>query len=606
MDGGSLASLPADLLPLVARHLDARSLGRLTCTNRHLAGLLAEDDAWLPLFHRLSRQLPPAGVPPRAALRSLTALSDARWTPLARSPPHRHAGFEPRRHSPVWREHACLVACEGGRALVLFGGRGEFGFYDDSWRCELTPGGARWERVAERGARPRPRCFNSDGGGGRVLRCGAEEWLVLFGGLCEEGYRDAQTWLLGPLGATPSAWRWHRLPAGSRREPAPCFHHSLTVASAEGADVLCLMGGHNWQLQPISHLYLLALEGATLERAAEPAGEPRWRFEKVRWRRQPSDGGPPARGFHSAAYWLAPGGVEYLVVSCGAKGPLSEPFADTWLFDLRAGVWRELAAILPHKCSHAASAIVRHKLVLCGGIHDKELGTRWVVSNEVWLLDLEACLRGGGAWERCAPLPEEHPVRQPYASASAFALFGGSCLLVLGGHSGVCDHFGDGAVGEAWALHESQLIAGGEGGFSPPSASRLVEADPVTLPSASRLVAADPVTLNADMPYREIPTAGLELLQPSPDQHGELNGSTAYADELLLSEAEGPDRLAVVLQRRNLLYSKGAAPAVASFGDTIFALTPAYMLESNAPVGLNVSKLCIFPRDADEGSTSRA
>ena len=63
------------------------------------------------------------------------------------------------------------------------------------------------------------------------------EWLCVFGGLRDEGFRDNMTFLLGPLGPAAGAagWKWTEVlpaPAGHPQAPGrpePRFHHTVTA-----------------------------------------------------------------------------------------------------------------------------------------------------------------------------------------------------------------------------------------------------------------------------------------------------------------------------------------------------------------------------------------
>ena len=150
----------------------------------------------------------------------------------------RNGGINGNNVAPRWREHACVLICNAGRRLVMFGGRDAKSatYFADTWMADLQTG--QWRRVAEGGPHPCARCFNSDAGGARVMRSGDEEWAVLFGGLCQPGYRDAQTWMLGPLEDEPEAWSWFRVAQDVVVGHCPCarFHHSMTLVPRTAAN----------------------------------------------------------------------------------------------------------------------------------------------------------------------------------------------------------------------------------------------------------------------------------------------------------------------------------------------------------------------------------
>ena len=89
------------------------------------------------------------------------------------------------------------------------------------------------------------------------------EWMVVQGGLREEGFRDNETWVLGPLGAAAgaAAWRWFEVQEGggaqSPERPSPRFHH--TVSGVRGGAGLLVVGGHDHRIRPILQPWALSL-----------------------------------------------------------------------------------------------------------------------------------------------------------------------------------------------------------------------------------------------------------------------------------------------------------------------------------------------------------
>ena len=183
---------------------------------------------------------------------------------------------------PPGREHYVAFATE--RWLILYGGAGGgAGAFSDTWALELELGA--WQRLAVPG--PQARSFNADGGGGGVLLDGlGRRWLVVYGGLRGEGFRDNETWKLGPLEEPLEAWRWHEVQPGfgpqSRLRPMPRFHHTQTVLQGS---TLAVLGGHNFMMRPILQPALLTLRG-----------DETWELLEAR-------GAPPSRAYHCAACW---------------------------------------------------------------------------------------------------------------------------------------------------------------------------------------------------------------------------------------------------------------------------------------------------------------
>ena len=205
-----LSHLAPELLVLVFQQISIFERGRLGQTSKGLAAIAASDEAWSDAWAELEDA--PARSDPRAALRAAWTLDSVKWAALP------SAGGQP---PPMWRQHFSAVS--SGRYVILHGGEGS-----ESMRtCAFDLIDACWHDVAEAPDRfaitmPFPRRFNADAGGGRVLRRGSERWACFFGGHREEGPRDNETWLLGPLTLRPADWRWveaHADPNGRAQSP---------------------------------------------------------------------------------------------------------------------------------------------------------------------------------------------------------------------------------------------------------------------------------------------------------------------------------------------------------------------------------------------------
>ena len=94
---------------------------------------------------------------------------------------------------------------------------GGIGFTSECWALDLQT--AQWTLAATHSeVNPSPRSFGADGGGGGVLTSGdGKEFMVVHGGKRAEGFRDNETWLLGPLGSAAGAgsWSWAEVQADS-------------------------------------------------------------------------------------------------------------------------------------------------------------------------------------------------------------------------------------------------------------------------------------------------------------------------------------------------------------------------------------------------------
>lgn len=551
--------LPSDVLCVVAvQARSAQTLGRLCCTSRHYATVLLTgefEDAWRAVWDAITRGscLPP-GVLAHASLRDVTSLENLRWTSLAspeleepQEPQNvsnammRSGHALPLNKAPRWREDACVLTCNEGRRLVLFGGRdaNRQVYLNDTWACDLTTG--EWQPVHSHGVAPTPRCFDTDAGGWRVLRSGEEEFAVLFGGKCEPGYRDNETWLLGPLDEPPERWAWLRTrpdrEVGTR--PAARFHHSLTVVPRReatalddgdptGDDFLFLIGGHDRTISPIGEdfLHCFSLRDAGYHWLSE---DPNWSGDEsddrrvgatVTWVAQPRDPQPTPRGFHAAAHWSSPWKWgDFVVVSCGLgirdalvddgeleAGDIYQALGDTWLYDVCLSTWMELASLPSgRERSRAALAVAGDRLILAGGCTSSSGHSLLAVGSpfdDLWMLDLLSAVRldssaaggaggavprQGAAWERVI-LPAERVARPPHLNSHACTLHGGAVLLILGGHGmngdrgedrdGSADQFGDLGGRHAHALHEGIALALGISAPARPEARLCVDGLP--------------------------------------------------------------------------------------------------------------------------------
>ena len=191
---------------------------------------------------------------------------------------------------------------------MVFGGQTALGYTSECWALDLETG--EWTFAV--GLMPTPsgpaaRVFGAgaDGGGGGVLRSSSgHEWLVLHGGLRAEGFRDNETWVLGPLGAAATAdkWRWAEIQPGgnpqSEQRPQPRFHHTLSVVRNQ----LVIVGGHDHTLTPILSPYALSVAALSVE--ADASGLPRI----IGLRKPGGDPWPTRRGTPCTkpAPWRAP------------------------------------------------------------------------------------------------------------------------------------------------------------------------------------------------------------------------------------------------------------------------------------------------------------
>ena len=314
--------------------------------------------------------------------------------------------------------------------------------------------------------------------------CDGREWLAVHGGLRPEGFRDNETWLLGPLGAAADAphWRWYEVQPGggaqSRARPPPRFHHSFSVmpGRGDGSSCMVLLGGHDHTISPILSPWVLDLGELAVGDDGRVTGADSVQWHEITSAVDPETGSrssPPPRAHHSAVAWPGHG----LVVFGGEgldDGWGAEFLEDTWLLASRhtaAAVattslseyydswqWIRLASDGPRTAprTHAAATIAcGERLMIFGGYNygpdDDDIFT------DIWALDLQSPAEHG--WQ---PVTESGCDIPQQVGATAVAVHGGKTVLLLGGYLGGdggshLDHFNDpeeGALlcmGHSWA-----------------------------------------------------------------------------------------------------------------------------------------------------------
>lgn len=423
-----LCHLGDELFLHVCDALEAPSLGALGSTSSTLARHLCSEAAW--------RQACCAYGGPVQAANAKTLLQGMLRQRL---------GWEVKEAAPsappARDNHAAFAASFG---ILIFGGKqlGQRRFLNDLWVLDVATG--RWAEAAASGGRggegPAPRAFNADGGAGPggVLRDRlGREWLVVFGGLRGEGFRDNETWALGPLvGGLEAAasWQWRELQGGSgaqsRERPTPRFHHTQTVLRPS---TLAVVGGHNFMVRPILGSALLSFD-------IEVEG-----LEDVRWRHlDEAEGAPEPRAYHAAAEWR-----QQLVLFGGeVRSPFSgyEVERDTWLLDL-SGSWRRLDAVFPVGRSRASAAVVSDRFLCISGGYELATGlaapmVQLQICADLWMLDLQ---NPDGGWSKACDTR-----RSGRLDAMSTVLHGGKTLLIFGGHDGSqLNEFGDPTGGYA-------------------------------------------------------------------------------------------------------------------------------------------------------------
>ena len=450
-----LESLPSDAILRVARYLDAGTLGCLAQCSRSLAAIVIGDAAWEHLAPAAAAGECPSA---RERMRAVVTLELAHWEGLSGAGIPEDgvtvvdagpAVISSARTTPEEREKFAAFLY-GGTTLLVFGGRtyGQSTCLNDCWALDTVT--SEWTRSPAPG--PARRCFGADGGGGGILsgRDG-REWLAVHGGLRPEGFRDNETWLLGPLGAAADAshWRWYEVQPGggaqSRARPPPRFHHSFNILPGRGDSSSCmvLLGGHGHTISPILSPWVLDLGDLAVSDDGHVTGADSVQWHEITAADDPetgSLGSPPPRANHSAVVWPGQG----LVVFGGNN---RVPLEDTWLLASShttataatsslslseyydSWEWIRLASdgAMTGPRSHAAATIVHgERLMIFGGYN---YGPNEDILTDIWALDLQTPAEHG--WQ---PVTETGFDIPQQVGATAVAVHGGKTVLLLGGY----------------------------------------------------------------------------------------------------------------------------------------------------------------------------
>lgn len=408
--------LDDQVLFIVGNYLAALELGRLSQTCSDLSKTLSSDVAW---FAALKAAGAPPSKNPRQTLKSIATLQFS-WECVDQD---LDCG-------PCARQHHVAFATK--RTLVLFAGSTpNRRFLADSWALDVLSG--KWTQAATASSdKPAARKFSADGGGGGVLTDGAgNEWLVIFGGLRAEGFRDNETWMLGPLGLAPDSWKWYEVQEdfSPQSDSRPCarFHHTQTVI---GAGTLVVVGGHNYRIQLTGQMGVLNF--STLE--FDSAGRPD--LDTLSWSLDPLASPRIRRAHHAAVGW------QDHVVIFGGEDVTESPLGDTWLWDKTNQSWHEVPALFNGGRSRASAAIVNGSILVISGGHGLSADMEY---DDIWTLDLNEPSNLG--WINIARPGESIPslpLRNAHLNSSSAVIHDGKTLLVFGGHKGSrVDHFGD-------------------------------------------------------------------------------------------------------------------------------------------------------------------
>lgn len=360
----------------------------------------------------------------RRRIAGLQALDEAAWreipstdvAPLAR------------------RWHSLTPIGDGSSRLCLFGGRCALSgrMLADTWLLEMPADvkePARWTQLEALGLQPPGRAHHDaavvDG-----------RWLVVHGGLRDEGHRSNDTWRLDLTSSMPT---WERIGTRLSPSPDPRYHHTF-VATESGK--LVLFGGHDWRRAPLNDAWVL-----------DASGSPE--IDEMEWRCIEADLKPESRAYHSA---IAMG--QWMIV-CGGELLSGDADATIWALDVKHESWSRTEAEFAGggRMRHAACCLEggpgsEGVLAICGG-H----GVSPAVSRASRCLLLH--VSGAGGLDSC--LGQASPVSEQIYSqqegdeelyvtslgicrrdAVLFSLSSGHLVLFGGNDGTLVDQFGDG------------------------------------------------------------------------------------------------------------------------------------------------------------------
>lgn len=359
----------------------------------------------------------------RRRIAGLQALDEAAWreipstggAPLAR------------------RWHSLTPVGDGTSRLCLFGGRCALNgrMLADTWLLEIpedVKGSASWTKLETLGLQPPGRSHHDaavvDG-----------RWLIVHGGLRDEGHRSNDTWRLDLMSSMPT---WERIGEPFSPSPDPRYHHTF-VATESGK--LVVFGGHDWRRAPLSDAWVLDASGAL-------------DVNEMEWRCIEADSKPESRAYHSA---VAMG--QWMIV-CGGELLSGDADATIWALNVERESWSRVEAEFAGggRMRHAACRLnggpgSEGVLAICGG-H----GASPAVSKASRCLSLRVKMAGGLDSPGQASLVCEQIHSQQEGDEELYVTSLGSCrrdavlfslssghLVLFGGNDGaLVDQFGDG------------------------------------------------------------------------------------------------------------------------------------------------------------------
>lgn len=221
---------------------------------------------------------------------------------------------------PCARVFESLTDVGGKDQLVMFGGTSPYEeqLFSDLWILNVPRNGQPyWKLLETYGDAPPARAHHD-----AVVV--SSRWLVVHGGLLENGCRSSDTWRIDLNSAQP---RWEELgnnPLIPR--PTPRYHHSL-VATASGK--LVLFGGHNYARVALNDAWVLDADG-------RDAALVFW--QELFW----TDELPAPRAYHSATML-----GDYMIVSGGELQDRSSS-NELWALHVTKIEWHRVRVLNSH------------------------------------------------------------------------------------------------------------------------------------------------------------------------------------------------------------------------------------------------------------------
>jgi len=347
--------------------------------------------------------------------------------------------------------HSLTEVAENDTRLCLFGGQSSVSgsMLSDTWLLEMPRQqgeAAQWTKVNVRGRRPP----------GRVRHDAAivhGRWLVIHGGVLENGRRFHDTWRLDLEDAQPS---WEQIGGEDSARPVPRCHHTFLKTST--GDII-IFGGHNFAYEALSDAWILKVAGVAEDGARLV---PRWQrigglFD-----------GPSPRA-HQAALMID----RWMIVSGGETqdGGASD---EVWALDVPSDMWREVpmsgctsGRSLGGLMQHMACCIDESTgtFVVCGGQGRSVLDLR---SVECLIMQAKCSSNAGGALsceqllcQESLGLPPSH--HNPRRDGTLLQLPSGH-LILFGGNEGELaegsgEDFRECGCGETLIAHAANSVS---------------------------------------------------------------------------------------------------------------------------------------------------